>query len=192
MARIRRGLPAPRWCCWRYRRYPRCRRRPMPRRGPSPWRAGGWSSRSAPAASPIADVLAAMRGGAPPPLRPRGRAAQGLRRPAAAHRRRPDHLAALHRGADDARCSSIQPGDAGAGDRHRLGLPGGGARRAWPARSTRSRSSRPWAGGRGHPGRARLHATSTSASATASRAGRTPPPSTASSSPRRRRASPSR
>ena len=37
-----------------------------------------------------------------------------------------------------------EAGRPGAGDRHRLRLPGGGARRCWPARSTPSRSSSRW------------------------------------------------
>ncbi len=103
---------------------------------------------------------------------PAARARPGLRGPAAAHRPRPDHLPALHRGADDLPAGRSRPAAEGAGDRHRLGLPGGGARRGWRARSTPSRSSTPLGRpGAPAPSPSWATATSTSASATATRAG---------------------
>ena len=80
---------------------------------------------------------------AAPPVRPRRRARRGLRRPPAAHRPRPDHLAAVHRRLHDraaatrsrpTACSRSAPARAT-------------RRRCWPSsspRSTPSRSSRRW------------------------------------------------
>ena len=71
----------------------------------------------------------------------------------------PDHQPALHRGADD-RGGAGQAGRPGAGDRHRLRLPGGGALGAGRRRSTPSRSSSRW---RARPRRgSRRSATATS------------------------------
>ena len=65
---------------------------------------------------------------------------QRLREPAAGDRLRADHLAALHRRADDdAGAAARGPEDPR--DRHRLGIPGRGARRLRRAGVHRSRSS---------------------------------------------------
>ena len=74
-------------------------------------------------------VLRVMGRAATPRLRARQHAGSGLRRPAAADRLRPDHLAAVHRRADD-RSAGGRAGRRGARGRHRLGLPGRGAGRA--------------------------------------------------------------
>ena len=121
------------------------------------------------------------QGQAPPvrrPLLPR----PGLRRLPPAHRRRPDHLPALHRGHHDL---GHRPGfqEKSPGDRHRLRLPGRRPGRAG-ARGLHHRDL-PVPGP--HLQRsscaARATATSTSAPATATWAGPRPRPSTASSSP---------
>ena len=105
-------------------------------------------------------------------------------RPAAADRTGPDHLAAFHRRADD-RASRSRAQRARARGRHRLGLPGGGARRMRGQGLHHRDRARRWASRRARCSRSSAIATSRSASATATRGGRKPRRSTPSSSPRR-------
>ena len=106
-----------------------------------------------------------------------------LRGRAAADRRRPDHLAALHRRLHD-RGAGAEGRRARAGDRHRLGLRGGGAR----ARSrgevyTVERLGQLAEKAAQHARRSRLRATCTCCTATARWAGRSTRRTTPSSSP---------
>ena len=149
-----------------------------------------WSTSSSSAAgSAIARVLDAMGDGAAPPLRRRQRWPTRLRRPPAAHRLRPDDLAALHGGARD-----------------RAG--GAAADAIARSRSARAAATRPrcWRGSRAEvyaieivpalaaarapdAGRARRPTTSPSIRSTAAAAGPSTRPTTSSSCRRARRAS---
>ena len=81
--------------------------------------------------------------GAAPPLRARAAAGEGLRRPLAADRPRPDDLAALRRRPDDPAARG-RGRPQGARDRQRLRIPDGGPLAASLGRSTRSRGSTSW------------------------------------------------